>query len=73
MAWMPTKNTAGLQHPAKAAVAGAALHQNLQALVTHFHEQPGREEPKLGANQGIKKEGDQAFFGGCEESNLVGN
>ena len=40
---------------------------------THFHEQPGWEEPKLGANQGIKKEGDQAFVRGCEESNLVGN
>ena len=39
----------------------------------HFHKQPGWEEPELGENQGIKKEGDQAFFGGCEESNLVGN
>ena len=39
----------------------------------HFHEQTGWEEPKSGANQSIKKEDDQAFFGGCEESNLVGN
>ena len=52
---------------------GQHLTKTSKLWSPHFHEQPGWEEPELGANQGIKKEGDQAFFGGCEESNLVGN